>query len=347
MKSKLHIKGSTLWKVCALLILGISLTCCFLEVTNLEQPVTATAGQVIPITLHDSIATNINTPNYIVANYVYCFLAPKGWAAAQNATVTYTSSLGNGSMQLMPSSSLEPTSVGAGTNLTWPAACAAKFGLGKNLVNDVEWVVFESKTQITIDNTITLTGNINMQLKVGADGNNTSYFPEYITCESVDGLNDDDLWDASHPYWTRTDGACLVQAGTDGDLNDYCNPQLVAVNPPKALDNEFITITYNNKLITTPLSTHSDIYLCVDTAYTSDGKALTGFCVQNAQSQLIQTSAASGLYNLTIWPRSYFGITGTTTLTELVYHITDGQGNNRVGYGGNPNVAFTYKFKCN
>jgi hypothetical protein len=341
MRSKINIKGRILWKLCALAVLGISLTCCLVEVTSVDQPTTATAKQVVPITLHDSISTQVdNGP--ISANYVFCLLAPKGWAAAQNTTVTYTSSLGNGSMQLMPSNIIEP----ANGKVNWVASATAKFGIGKNLVNDVEWVVFESVQPISIANGISITGEINIKITVGADGNNTSYFPEYVTCESVDGISDDAFWVNGHDY-SKNDGPCLVQTGTDGDLHDYCNPQLASFNPPKALDNEFITLTYNNLLTPTPLTGNNNLYLCVDSAYLSDGTALTNFCMQAEKTQLVQTSASSGLFTLTFWPRSFFGLTSTQTLSKLVYYVTDQTGSKRVGYGGSITSPFTYKFECN
>jgi len=343
MKSKINIKGNTLWKICALVILAISITCCLVSVTSVVQPTTAIAKQVVPITLNDSISTQIDG-GPLVANYVFCFLAPTGWAAAQNMTVTYTSTLGNGSMKLMPANALEPAS---GNTLTWPAACAAKFGIGKNLVNDVQWVVYESAQPISIANGITITGQINIKLTVGADGNNTSYFPEYVTCESSDGISDDAYWGNGHDY-SLNSGPCLVQTGTDGDLHDYCNLQLASINPPKSLDNEFISLTYNNKLDTnTMLKGNTNLYLCVDSAYLSDGTALTNFCVQAEKTQLVQTTSNSGLFALTFWPRSFFNLTSTQTLTKLVYYVTDQTGTKRVGYGGSTTTPFTYKFTCN
>jgi hypothetical protein len=226
MKQHLHIKGKNLWKVCALAIMGIIITCCVIDVTSINQPATATAGQTISITLHDSVTTNIGGSGVESAAYVLCFLAPKGWAAAQNAKVSYTSSLGNGNMVLMPAGVIEPASSGAGTNLNWVNAVTAKYGIGKNLVSDVEWVVYESQTVYVINNTITITGTINIQLKVGADGNNTSYFPAYVTCDSFDGLTN---YNATTPDYSYNNGLCIVQSGANGELNDYCNPQLTSI----------------------------------------------------------------------------------------------------------------------
>ncbi len=348
MRSYIKIKGRNLWKLCMLAVLGISLTCCYVLVEKIDQPTTAVAGQTITINLRDSVNTQISTnqsPYPQPSNFVLAFLAPKGWDVADNnnMTVSYTSSLGNGNMQLMPASAIEPNS-----KLTWAKAATAKFGIGKNLVNDVEWVVFQSSQQYALTNGINITGNIIIKLKVGADGNNTYYFPEYVTCDSFDGYSDDTYWNNGKIY-SQDNGPCLLQTGTNGDLHDYCNPQLTSFNPPKSLDNEFITLTYNNKLTPTVLSNTTNVYLCVDSAYLSDGSAITNYCVQAEKSNLVQTTPTSGLFNLTIWPRSYFGLTASQTLTKLVYHITDQTGTKRVGYGGvsgSSSPAFVYKFGC-
>jgi len=345
MRSHIKIKGRNLWKLCMLVVLGISLACCFVIVNNIDQPTTATAGQTITITLRDSVSTQINTgqnPYPQPSNFVLAFLAPKGWDVTNNnnMVVSYTSTIGNGNMQLMPASAIEPN-----LKLPWVQAATTKFGIGKNLVNDVEWVVFESAVQYNLTNGMNFTGNITIKLKVGADGNNTSYFPEYVTCDSFDGFSEDLVW-GNAPIYSKNDGPCLVQTGTDGDLHDYCNPQLTSLNPPKSLDNEFVTLTYNNKLDATVLSNSTNLYLCVDSAYLSDGTALTNFCIQSEKSNLVQTSSNSGLFSLTFWPRSYFGLTASQTLTKLVYYITDQTGTKKVGYAGSPTTPFVYKFGC-
>ena len=347
MKSYLHIKGKNLWKLCALALLGIAVGACYIRVQNIDQPATATVGQTITIQLTDTVQTNIGSNSCggcVVAAYVLGILMPTGWNAAANTTVTYTSQLGNGNMALMPASTLEPSN-SVGSNLTWTQALTKKYGIGNNLVNDVQWVVFQSTQQYTIDNEIHINPNATIQIKVGADNDNTESFPAYFIADSSDGLGESD---ASDPEYNEANGGCLiVTGGSTGILHDYCHPQLTTVNPPKSLSNEFITLTYNNTLATTALSGNTNLYLCVDTAYTSDGKVLTNFCFQTEQSHLVQTTSNSGLFSLTFWPQSYFGLTATETVTRFVYHVTDQTGNTRVGYGGSTTQPFSYIFGCN
>lgn len=348
MKSYLNIKGKNLWKLCALIVLGIAINACYIRIQNINQPATANVNDIITIQLQDTIQTNIGGAGYVNANYVLGMLMPKGWDALHNVqSINYVSGLGNGTMAPMPLTTIEPAN---GKNLNWPNAMLAKFGIGRNLVNDVEWVVFESTVPYTINNEIKIRADATIKLKVGADGNDTYAFPAYCIAESTDGLNDDIVNGSPNPMYNEASGGCLmVENGTTGDIHDYCNPQLASVTPPKALDNEFITITYNNALLTSnnPLAGNTNLYLCVDSAITSDGKDITNYCIQTEQSQFVETSATSNIFNLTIWPRSYFGLTASQTLTKLVYHVTDATGTKRVGYGGSATTPFVFKFGCN
>jgi hypothetical protein len=335
------IKGRNIWKLCALVCLGIFLTCCVLKIYNIQQPITATAGSVITITTRDSVTTNIEG-GPIEANFVVGILLPVGFAGAQNTTVSYTSSLGNGNMELMPTTVVEPSTNGS-TNLSYQASMLKKFGIGNNLVPDLEWVVFRSVNQVSISNGITILGNVNFQIKVGADGNTTIFKPAYVICESQDGLNyfAGNLSDADFAF---NNGARMTVNGP-GDIVDLCDPQLTSFNPPKALQNDFLTITYNEALDSLKLLKGNNLYLCVDTAFLSDGTKLTGFCNQTPQTQLLETSSTSNLYTLTFWPSSLFKLTSTQTVISMDYHITDSNGNS-VGLNDS-SEPFKFKFNCN
>ena len=337
----IHIKGKTIWKVCGLVLLCIFIFCCSITIVKLDQPTTATAGQEITIVTHDSVTTNIqNSP--ILANYIIGVLMPNGWDVGnvKNSTVTYDSNLGSGNMQLMPSNIIEPESASNGTNLNYSQAMKAKFKIGPNLIDDMQWVVFRSVQAISIPNTVTITGTITLKIKVGVDGNTTIFRPAYVLCESVDGLNH---FNSTTPDYGYLNGPKLTVNGP-GDLVDLIDPLLTSFDPPKALDNDIVTLNYNEKLDTANILKGNKLYLCVDTAYTADGKALTGFCAQTPKALFKQTSTTSGLYQLTFWPRSFFGLTTSQTLSKIVYHVIDVSGHS-VGFA-DTNTPFTYKFRC-
>jgi hypothetical protein len=338
--SKINIKGKRIWKLCALVVLGVFLACCVYKIYNIQQPASANAGDVVTFVTRDSVQTNI-VASPLTTNYVLAILLPKGFAGAKNCTVSFTSTLGNGNCEVMPNTVLEPESVSQGKNLTWPAACLAKFGIGANLVPDLEWVVFRSVQTYPIPNEIHLVGDVTFKIKVGADGNTTIFKPAYIMSDASNGIAH---YDAGDPDYGYSNGPRFVCNGP-GDLNDLCDPQLTSFDPPKALDNDFITISYNERLDTLHTLKGTNLYLCVDSVTLLSGSKLTGFCQKSAKTKLVQTSANSGLYKITIWPRSFFSLTSSQTINRIYYHIIDDAGN-EVGLG-DTSSPFVNRLSCN
>jgi hypothetical protein len=332
---KIDIKGRSIWKICALIALAVFLVCCQFIIYNIQQPATANAGQTITISMRDSAISNVaGTENIIVG-----ILLPKGFNGAQNMTVSYTSTIGNGTMQPISPTIIEPSTSGT-THLNYSQSFMAKFGIGNNLVNDMEWVVFISTQAVNIPNG-SFEGTVNFQLKVGADGNTTIFKTAFVNCESADGLNSGGTPPA--PDYGFNNGPRMTVNGP-GEFNDLCDPQLTSLVPAKALQNDFVTLTYSEGLDTLNLLKGNNFYLCVDTAYTSDGKKLTGFCSQSPKTHLIETSATSNTYMITFWPASFFGLTSSQTLTKMAYHIIDANGN-KVGLGDTQS-PFIFNYSC-
>ena len=336
---QINIKGRSLWYLCAMLVMAIVITCCSIQDFTISQPDTAVVGSTIDIKVHFKFS---NITGGKTENFVFGFLAPKGWAVAQNAKIKYHSTAGDGNLVLMPSTTLEPQSNG----LTWPAALKKKFGIGGNLIDDMEWVAYQSDVGFPLSNGQSITADLTITLKVGADGNNTLCKLGYLLAESYDGLHDPDGFldgGEKYEYYAESVTNCFQLTGGAGDVVDFCNPQLASYDPPKALDNDFFTITYDGNVATTPLDKAAAIYLCA-TGNTADGKAIT-VCEQTAKTKLTQTAAGSNRYKITIWPRQFFGLTDAQTLTNMTYYITDATGSIKVGYG-NTAAPFVYTFKC-
>jgi hypothetical protein len=332
---KIHVKGSNIWKACALVVLAVFLICCQFLIYNIQQPATANAGQTITISTRDSDLSNVAT----TANIIVGILLPKGFNGAANMTISYNSTIGNGSMQPISSTIIEPSTTNS-THLNYSQSMMAKFGIGNNLVNDMEWVVFIGTQTVNIPNG-SFEGNVVFQLKVGADGNTTIFKTAFVTCESTDGLNLSGT--PAAPDYAFNNGPRMTVNGP-GEFNDLCDPQLTSLVPAKALQNDFVTLTYNQGLDTLKLLKGNSLYLCVDTAYTSDGSKLTGFCSQSPKTHLTETSATSNTYAITFWPASLFGLTSSQTLTKMAYHIIDANGN-KVGLGDTQS-PFIFNYSC-
>jgi hypothetical protein len=329
----LHIKGKNLWKLCALVVLGIALACCGEQITSVDQPSTAAVGSVVPITVHCDIPTvGDGGPDYLI----FGFLVPKGWKAAQNTTINYTSKQGNGTMSLIPDGTLPKN----GGGLNWPAYMKKTFGNGGNLIDDVEWVAYQTDKAYSHTGGVEFIVDLNIKTKVGADNNNMLVKLGYTITDSGNGFTSD----GNGTYYSALLGNnCFEVTDGSGDLVDFCNPQLTTIDPPKSLDNDFVTLTFDGTVADTDLKGESEVYLCA-TAYTSDGKTIN-VCEQTTKTLLKQTTAISKKYQLTFWPRSFFNAGDTQTITKMEYFLTDKTGKKKVGYG-NTDAPFTYTFKC-
>ncbi|HEX3383597.1 MAG TPA: DUF4961 domain-containing protein [Mucilaginibacter sp.] len=335
MKLYLHIKGKRLWQLCALVVLGIALACCGEIITGVDQPDTAVVGSTVTITVHIDIPTaGSGGPD----NLIFGFLVPKGWKAAQNTAITYTSpTLGDGNMTLVPSTTLAKN----GGGLNWPDDMKKTFGIGGNLIDDMEWVAYQSDKAFT-HNGSEITGDLIIKIKVGADNNNTLAKLGYVITDSGNGFTSD----ANGTYYSEKVSSCFQLTGGTGDLVDFCNPQLTTINPPKSLDNDYITLTFDGTVVTptpTGLAGASAVYLCA-TAYTSDGQTIV-VCEQTDKTKMVQIPDGSKKYQITFWPKAFFGTTGTQTIIKMDYFITDQTGAVKVGYG-NTASPFEYNFKC-
>lgn len=345
MRTRLHIKGKYLWSSGALVLLALVFTFCHTKITSVTQPATAVVGDVINIDVAVDISTNYFDSDVKNGNVMVAVLMPKGWKGKDNMTATYTSSKGNGKMVFTPAGAIAANTSG----LTWAAALKSKFQTAGNLIDDVEWVIMQTDVPLKWQNGDKIIGHCNIKLKVAADDNPTLVKMAYLVANSLDGLKDDPSVADGAPYgpnavyYNEFIGDCFSVTGGTGDLVDFCNPQLTTVDPPKSLDNDFITLTYNNTVITTALNGQPAVYLCA-TAVTSDGKTIS-VCEQTDKTKLSQTSSTSGLYRLTFWPRKFFGVTDAQTIVSMTYYITNQAGNIKVGYG-NTADPFTYKFKC-
>ncbi len=346
MRTRLHIKGKYLWSSCALVLLALVFTFCHTKISSVTMPSTAVVGDVINIDVAVDISTNFFGDAVHTGNVLVAVLMPKGWKGNQNMTATYTSSKGNGNMVFTPLSTIAPNSGG----LTWVAALKAKFQTAGNLIDDVEWVVMQTDAPLKWQNGDKILGHCIIKLKVAADQNPTVVKLGYFVANSEDGMSenagvaDGAPYGPNAVYFNEYVSDCFTVTGGTGDLVDFCNAQLTTIDPPKSLDNDFITLAYNNAVVnSTVLDNEPEVYLCA-TATTSDGKTIT-VCEQTDKTKLTQTGAKTGLYKLTFWPRKFFGATDAQTIISMTYYITNKAGDKKVGYG-NTSDPFTFKFKC-
>lgn len=337
MLPRLNIKGRKFWMLSAMLIVAIVFSFCHIKITKVTIPATAQVGDVVPIKLDLDVSCNSDGSDKLILGV----LMPKGWKGTQNMTATYTSSKGDGTFVMTPLTTVAPHSEGR----NWPDYMRATFGIAGNLIDDMEWVVMQSDVPFTYANNDKITGSINIKLKVGADDNPTIVKLAYVVANTTNGFTSDNFTDpgygATAEYYNEYVGDCFTVNGGSGDMVDFCNPQLTNISPPKSLDNDLVTVTFDSKVIETELSGNNELYLCA-TGTTNDGQTIT-ICEQTAKTMM--KPVGGGRFEITFWPRSFFGVSDNKTVTNMTYFITDKTGTRKVGYG-NTAAPFTYKFKC-
>lgn len=306
---------------------ALIIAACVSTITSISQPATVNAGEVAHIELGINWKENAgpNTERQVIGICV-----PRSWNASVNTTMRLTSDVGDGPMSLIPDGATEPA-----TGLSWKAAFTKKFGIGPNVIDDMEWIVFWSDQKYTVPNQTPTNATIYIDVKTSMD--NLQFKPGYAMCEDGDGLND-----SQTGYYTKAFGSCLQVINGEGDNQDFCNPQIGIGDPSTSTDNDLITIKYDGNLDSTSLSTMGNIYLCAK-AYTADGQTID-VCAQDNVSRM--TALGSKKWRIDFWPKKYFKVAAGKTLTKIEYYFTDQTGTVKTGYGNTTTTPFVYSFKC-
>lgn len=313
---------------------GICLTllllagCVFLD--GVDQPTSTKAGEDLTITMHNRI--DVADGGRSNVRLIIGFLAPKSWAAAANSTITYTTnSYGNGKMVLVPSS------ISPGGGKTWPEALKDRFGMGGNFRTDeLEWVVFWTEQAYNVPQGVKETIDVKIVTKPGPQ--NMQFKTGYFLGTSSEGLSD--VFGSNNVYKCQFKDCFSVTDG-QGDLIDFCNPQIAAVTPGMATDNDFLTLSFDPDVVSTPLNGVGSIYLCAK-GYTTDGQVLDA-CAQTDAAKLKKYTGNKSA--ITLWPRAYFNMQEGQVLEKIEYFFTDATGTIKVGYSNTAN-PFVYTFKC-
>lgn len=306
------------------------MTCVYLD--GVDYPATAVAGETVTFTMHvrvEAAEDNAGT------RMVIAFLAPKSWNAAANTTVTYVSTVdeGTATMSLVPEGTIAKNSNGQ----TWPAAIRSRFGVGENVLDDLEWIVYWSDKVYTVSNGEKITADVSIQTKVGPE--NMRVKLGFFLNHSDDGLSTDDR----HFKVFFTD--CFEVSGGEGDVIDFCNLHFNAAQPATATKDDILTFKFQGDVGLNPLSGVEHVYFCAK-AYTDDGNVYE-VCDSSERSQMRKESQFGNTYAITLWPGAYFAIPGEAVLTRIEYTFTNEDGTIEVKEeaDGTPK-PFAYTFKC-
>jgi len=330
-KNNLRKKGLVLFKTAVLCLLAVVLVrCVFLD--SVDQPASIKAGEVFHATLHAHVTAAEARPN---VRFVIGVLVPRSWKAAQSMQISYTAeSFGSGEFEKIPTGVKAPNS---GNNLDWAPALLNKFGIGPNLIDDMEWVVFWTKEQYNVQNGDNPVIEASISIKSGPE--NVKFKFGYFVASSEDGLND--FLGGPGALYKTLYSDCFEVSDGEGDLLDFCNPPQTFVDPYRSTDNDILTLTYDRDILPGPLN--EEIYLCAK-AELSDG-AFKEVCEATSKQQLTKVDGAKGRFEITLWPRQYFELQAGQTIERLSYYFTDQTGSIKVGYA-NTEEPFVYTFRC-
>jgi len=328
MKKKIHYSTYVYWAMG--LFLAIFLAQCGLKAISVVVPTSAKANQRVTFTMHCGAEPRIQGGGSYSTQLVAGIMVPKGWNARKNLTMSFTSPKGNGTMRIIPDSELEPVS-----GLSWHQAAKKMFGIGPNLVDDMEWIVFRSTQAYSFVNNEDIDFTVKAECNVGAE-NMLASLGFYIG-SSIENLRPEDT-----DYKKFTFSNAFEVTDGEGDLIDFINPQLGTVQPVKSLDNDIITLTFDGGVTNTVLDHEPAIYLHVR-AMDESGKLIAEIRKQTADTKL--TDVGGKKYLIDIWPRGFFKVDKDVHIARLEYFYTDITGTKSVGYG-NTDEPFKYTFRC-
>ena len=316
------------------IFMGLGLTLflvhCGLKALTVSLPKEAKAGERVSFVMHSGAEPRIEGSGKYTTQLVAGIMVPKSWNARKNAVLTFTSPKGNGTMRMIADTEIEPVS-----GLSWPQAAKKMFGIGPNLVDDFEWIIYRSTQSYSFVNNEDMDFNVKVECAVGSE--NMLVRLGFYVGSSIENLRPDDT-----DYKKFTFSNVFEVTDGEGDLIDFVNPQLGTVQPVKSTDNDIITLSFNSGVSSTVLDGQQDIYLLVN-ALDESGHQIGSVNTSMEKTKLIKSSGKKFLID--IWPRGYFSIPDDQHIASLEYYFTDLSGEKVVGYG-NTQEPFKYTFRC-
>ena len=325
-------KRSILRALLFIVVVSVIIVACgtfFDEVNPVEQPASVRAGDTLTITLHTYYTINEDLKQ---VHNIVAVLVPKVWKAAANTTASFITTIADGpqKMQLMA-----PAEVAANTGgKTWSNAIVEKYGIGPNVINDMEWIIFKSVNGYDVNNNQDPEVDVTIKIKTGPEA--LQFKPGYFISESRNGI------DAEGKHYKAIFTDCLSVTEGTGDLVDFCYPQIGFSEPSGSTKEDIVSLKYDGGLDASLLKDEPEIYLCA-TAFTTEGRSVT-VCEADDKTKLNAFDLKK--WRKDIWPARYFNISEDQDLDRVEYYFTNKSGTLKTGYG-NTEAPFIHRFKCN
>ena len=306
------------------------LTMC-ITITNVSQPTSATTGETINITIDANLLGEIGDSQ----NLVFGFLAPAAWDVAGTGVATYTTSVGNGTMSLVPLDEIAPNS---DLGLTWADDMKNQLGIGENY-GLVKWVVYKSEQQLSVASDETITGQVQFSVTVGSDNIKTQL--GYALANTAYGVDTADGW---HDVFF-TD--CMEVTGGTNALINLCGPipNSITYSPEVFTFGDILSIRFD---ATRGPGGNPTVLLDVDQVYLCASAIIDGDVVDVCQINDLTKfrNIGDNLWEITIWPQQFFNSQPSQDITNISFNITNVSGDIEVKDPGT-GVDFQVIENCN
>ena len=308
--------------VLLLLITIIMVGCVYLDSINInqntnpeEEPVYwVKAGEVATFTVKGHIeAAEDATRRFLVA-----ILVPKSWNARENTTVTYVADGVEDGVTSLPMSPVDTKLVPKNATVPWAELLMAEYGVGTNVLNDMEWVAFRTDKLYSIKNHDY--ANFTITLKCKAGPKNLRFKPAFF----INFAEDDFPSDEKYKKYSDSDQCFEVVEG-DGGVIDFCSFHFNKVEPLAALQDDYVTFSFLGDIYSNDLVKEDAIYMEA-TAYTDNGNVYSVNEKSEKTLMIKDDRPYTNIYNLTIWPTGFFAIPAGETITRIDYIFTNADG---------------------
>ncbi|MCB0688055.1 MAG: DUF4961 domain-containing protein [Saprospiraceae bacterium] len=305
MKPTVKIKIKSPAALLPLLLILVIMVSCF-NVVRVHQPSSATVGEEITVTLDVEVTDDAGS------TLIFGFCAPRSWKASLSTSVSFTSSIGNSTMSL-----IDPNEVDVENKRPWAQQITDRVGFGGNY-GEMEWIVFKADNSFTPPSSTSeddpVTGTITLKTTVG-ESNVITQLGYFLGEADWGYLNDD----GNSTYFFEE--TCLEVSGASGQPQDLCGPAPRKLLSLETYDfNDLLIITFDAQEDSTELVGATDVYLCAQ-AISADHT--TERCEKTPDSKMMKIGP--DLWQLAIWPPSYFNIDGTD-ISELLLNFQDATG---------------------
>lgn len=300
MKNKLNKLKRIILQPKALFLLFLLLSMC-VTITNVNQPSSITVGERMDVTIDVDVAPAEDA----AYNIVFGVLVPDAWDIASNATVSYTSDNGNGTMRLANGSDPDYK-----TPITDLAGIGENYGL-------VEWVIFISDETVSGANGVNFSGQIQLSMDVGAENIKTQL--GYIVGTSGYGITQGETDIRFTP--------CMEVTGGANPVMDLCGPLPfpVTFQPAEYTYEDIIHIgfdaTKGAEGAPTALIGATNVYLCAKAFV--DGE-MVEVCDNSDTTKM--RSNGTDQWSASVWPRQLFGALPDQEITDITFSFIDENG---------------------